>query len=58
MGPLPVIWQRRYAPDGVKVCQPGSHRAVYPSDAGTSDVRTWLRDGEVFAQMVSGRINA
>ncbi len=30
------------------VCQSGSHRAVYPSDAGTPDAAYPLRDGEVF----------
>ncbi len=59
MGPLPVIWQRRFAPDGVnglsarevtgQFTRPMLERLM---------LRTWLRDGEVFAQMVSGRINS
>ncbi len=59
MGPLPVIWQRRFVPDGVnglsvpevtgQFTRPMLERLM---------LRTGLRDGEVFAQMVSGRINS
>ncbi|MFP1483285.1 phage portal protein [Escherichia coli] len=57
MGPLPVTWLRTFAPDGVNgLFSPEVTGQFTRPMLERLMLRTWLRDGEVFAQMVSGRI--